>query len=542
MSLPTHDTQRSLFEVDRQFPELFDANPAAARFSFFAKNILPQLHAMRSQLEPMYCADNGRPGEEPVILLGLCLLQFMERQPDRQATGSCAFDLRWKLALGMEADQNAFHPTCLVRFRQRLLEHGLEGLGFEAAMEAMRKAGYLKGKTKRQRLDSTHVLGLVSHMSRLENVRESTRLALQSLHKMDDLPRPEQWTIWWERYVANQPDYRVEATELKRRFDQAGQDVRAILDWIDGLKQQISKNKAVDILGQVFEENFKITESGQCEQTRAQPPGAIQNPHDPDSQWSSKSTIKGKEWVGYKAQIAETVAEEICQNGEPTPNVITAIVTQEAIASDKAALPPVEKEWADNTIDKPEELYVDGGYTSGHELHRATQEDRTLQGPMARAPVKDKRYSVEDFDIRVEERQATCPEGKTNSQCSKLTEAATGKVSYRIEFATKDCQGCPATDRCLGKGQKHRTITIGEHHTLIQGRRREQSSDEFKKDMYRRNGIEATISELARGHGLRRSRYRGQTKTRLQNNMIGAACNIRRWAARSAWEKATRSS
>ena len=47
--------------------------------------------------------------------------------------------------------------------------------------------------------------------------------------------------------------------------------------------------------------------------------------------------------------------------------------------------------------------------------------------------------------------------------------------------------------------------------------------------MQQRNAIEGTISELARAHGLRRSRYRGFAKVELQNLFIGAACNIKRW-------------
>ena len=47
--------------------------------------------------------------------------------------------------------------------------------------------------------------------------------------------------------------------------------------------------------------------------------------------------------------------------------------------------------------------------------------------------------------------------------------------------------------------------------------------------MHQRNAIEGTISELARGHGLRRSRYRGFGKVELQNLLIGTACNIKRW-------------
>jgi hypothetical protein len=47
--------------------------------------------------------------------------------------------------------------------------------------------------------------------------------------------------------------------------------------------------------------------------------------------------------------------------------------------------------------------------------------------------------------------------------------------------------------------------------------------------MRQRNAIEGTISELARAHGLRRSRYRGFAKVELQNLFIGTACNIKRW-------------
>lgn len=537
MSLPDFTPQRSLFEPDHQFTELFEKNASADRFRFFADHVLPQIYAMRPQLEEAYCLNNGRPGEEPARLLGVLLLQFMERLPDRQAVDCCQFDLRWKTALGMEAGETAFHSTVLVRFRQRLVDHGLENLAFDACLDAMREAGYLGKKTKRQRLDSTHVIGLVSRMSRLENVRETFRLALEALENVSSLARDPSWTIWWERYVENKPDFRVDKSELNRRFDQAGHDIHTCLTWLDSLKSEAPNLSAVSLLRRVFEENYEVNEEGDSNQRRAQPPGAVHNPHDPEAQWSSKDTIRNKEWVGYKAQVAETVSEETCGPGEPTPNVITEISTQDAISSDKAAIPEVEAQWEDRGIETPEELYVDGGYTSGKELARASEENRKLTGPMAPAPKKDKRFSADDFDVSVEKREAVCPAKKTNSHCSRLTEKKSGKVSYRFEFNRRDCQGCPLKQQCLGKDQKHRTLTVSEHHTLMQARRREQKTEAFKKEMHARSGIEATISELARGHGLRRSRYRGLAKTRLQNYFIGAACNLRRWSARMRWEE-----
>ncbi len=187
-------------------------------------------------------------------------------------------------------------------------------------------------------------------------------------------------------------------------------------------------------------------------------------------------------------------------------------------------------------LEKPQEWYVDGAYVSAAKLVEAQAEGRDLVGPTQGAPRKPGRFSVEEFEIRVEERQAICPAGKKNTQCSRLEEAATGKVHYRFEWSTH-CVDCALQQQCLGKDQKHRTVVVGEHHTALQARRREQQSESFQKKMHRRNAVEGTQSELVRGHGLRRARYRGEAKARLQNYFIGAACNAKRWIRRVRWEQ-----
>ena len=105
-----------------------------------------------------------------------------------------------------------------------------------------------------------------------------------------------------------------------------------------------------------------------------------------------------------------------------------------------------------------------------------------------------------------------------------------------MEWNRAICQACPLRGSCLGKQQTHRTIAVGQWHSLLQARRREMQTEEFKKDMHHRNGIEGPQSELVRAYGLRRARYRGLAKVRLQNYLIGAACNLRRWSRRLAWE------
>lgn len=124
-----------------------------------------------------------------------------------------------------------FYPTTLVKFRNRLLDHGLKRIGFVGVLNAMREAGYLPKRT-RQRLDSSHGVGLVSSMSRLECVRETVRLALEALEPIEWLSRPEFWPVWWERYVDSKLDYKTDAKTLRLKMSQAGRDTRALLRWI----------------------------------------------------------------------------------------------------------------------------------------------------------------------------------------------------------------------------------------------------------------------------------------------------------------------
>ena len=85
MSLPAFSTQQLMFGIGSLADNLF---PATNRFRLFAEKVWPLLAQARPDLETMYCADNGRPAAEPVVLAGVCLLQFLERVPDRQAMGA----------------------------------------------------------------------------------------------------------------------------------------------------------------------------------------------------------------------------------------------------------------------------------------------------------------------------------------------------------------------------------------------------------------------------------------------------------------------
>lgn len=505
----------------------------AAFFSFFSETIYPVLATYRDQLASIYCDDNGRPAVEPVLLLGVQALQFVERIPDRQAAENVQYDLRWRLALHQGLKDNSFDPSLLTKFRARLLEGGLERVAFEAILDLLIANGWVK-KCSKQRLDSTHVCGLLSAMSRLECARETIRLVLEDWETQGIFLNS--WASLWDRYVESKIDPRCGVEKLKAQVKKAGEDMLTLITWGETHSSEIKNGESLQLLRRVFEENYEEDPAGGCRQTRAQPTGAVHNPHEPEAQWSSKSTTKDKTWVGYKTQVAETVQDKPRDKGEPTCSFITAVVTQNASESDKAGLAEVFVEQDSLGLDKPSDLYVDGAYVSSDALKTAQEENRQLHGPAPASPDRGQVFTVEAFDVQVEKRCATCPAGQISTNCSRLTENETGKVTYRIEWSDALCGACPLQKQCVSEQQSHRTLAVGELHSLLQERRRTMKTDDYKQDMKRRNGIEGTQSELVRGYGLRHARYRGKAKVRLQNYFIGAACNMKRLFRRIAWE------
>jgi hypothetical protein len=153
-----------------------------------------------------------------------------------------------------------------------------------------------------------------------------------------------------------------------------------------------------------------------------------------------------------------------------------------------------------------------------------------LQGPGG----KDKMFPVESFDISIEQRRAICPAGHKSQTCCRITDYHPGETMFRFRWGTQ-CRDCPLQAQCTGK-RESRVVVVSPNDDLLQRRRREMGTEAFQREAKNRNAIEGTISELVRGYGLRKTRYRGLTKTRLANYFLAAACNVRRWAHQIAWQ------
>ena len=162
MSVKPVDSQRSFYHTDYLCGDLFGP---ANRYRLFREKIWPKLLECSPKLHALYCEHNGRPAIDPALLCGVTLLQFMEKVADRAATQNVVYHLGWKYALDLVLDDEGFHPTVLVYFRDRLEEKKAERVIFDGVVALLVELGLVK-KQGKQRLDSTHILGYVKEMSR----------------------------------------------------------------------------------------------------------------------------------------------------------------------------------------------------------------------------------------------------------------------------------------------------------------------------------------------------------------------------------------
>jgi hypothetical protein len=217
MSLPKFDVQGSLFESLGSMAANLCGDPD--RYKLLATPVWPLRAKGRPEWEAGYVRDNGRPAMEPVVLVGVLILPFLERVPDRQAAELLRYHLGGKLALNLDLNFKGVHHTRLSAFRDRLLTHDKSDWARRLIGEGWQAAGWLP-KREKQRLDSTPGGAAVARLRAWECVRETLAWAWQALNpKLAVEQRPAFWDVLGERDVEHKLDFKSneETRQAKRR-------------------------------------------------------------------------------------------------------------------------------------------------------------------------------------------------------------------------------------------------------------------------------------------------------------------------------------
>ena len=311
----------------------------------------------------------GRPGISPGQLMMASVLQFSENLTDRQAAEAVRDRITWKYALGLELEDPGFDASVLSEFRSRLVTGDLTCLALDALLERLAGLGLVRAGG-RQRTDSTHVLGAIRELNRLELAGETLRAALEAL-----AAAAPDWLAgvidasWQQVYGARIDNLHLPESESKRRelMVRYGTDGYFLLEQVHGpgAPAWLRELPAVQALRRIWVQQFyrEVTRSGQEVRRREMlpdgdglPPGRTQliSPYDLDARYSIK---RDHGWGGYKVHFTETCDAPGAPAGtgpdeDPgldggrgdRPNLVTAVATTEATVADAAMTTPVHQQ------------------------------------------------------------------------------------------------------------------------------------------------------------------------------------------------------
>jgi hypothetical protein len=96
----------------------------------------------------------GHPSVPAEVVATVMVLQALEGLSDREAVSALRRDIAWKVACGLRLDDEGFHPTVLVYWRNRIRRSSRPRRVFDAVRQVVKATGVLRGRGRRV-LDST---------------------------------------------------------------------------------------------------------------------------------------------------------------------------------------------------------------------------------------------------------------------------------------------------------------------------------------------------------------------------------------------------
>src|SRR4051794_15126185 len=459
-----------------------------------------------------YSQRMGRPSIPPSQLAKVLLLQYRTGASDEQAMECVAWDLRWKIALGLPVDHEGWHPTSLTKFRARLLLHELERVALERTLVIAEQLGMLEGPVE-QIIDSTPMLGAAATQDTVRLVRHGVRKLLDAVAAVDDQAAGQlDRGLDFDYAKPNEkPDCRWrERAERKRMLTRVAEDAQRALQAVqqaDGLLDEEAVKAAHDLLRELIGQDFEIDDDGVPSLHRGTRPGRIISTVDTEMRHGRKSSHT--RFDGYKLTAAAT-------------NTQTPLITAVDVAPAGETDGPQAKHLIDGQPEhrRPPRVLGDTAYGNGPVRAELAERDVDVLAPVPQGKVIKGRLAKHDFTIALELGQAPCPAGHSVA-------ITTSQTSFRgANFPAAMCRGCPLKAACC-PGRARRQLNLREHEELLIAARQALADPATAEHLRRtRPRIERLLGLLAARYGARKSRYIGRAKARLQAAWAAALVNL----------------
>ena len=525
--------QRGLWEADRMYLDY------VGKDTFYGL-----LASLRGQLfrdadfAEFYCLDNGRTSVPPSLLATALLLQTYDKVSDAEAKARADFDIRWKVALGIEVEDRPFAKSTLQVFRGQLILRDQVREVFERSLRLARETGYLKRRSLRVALDTTYILGRGAVKDTYNLLADGMVKLLRALAAVDRTT-VKAWAEaqGYQRYLgssvkgeaaidwSSKRERRKLLAEVVADADRLLELARQARDMLDTHSVQRREIvEAAELLGQLLLQDVERKggdDDGHGDGGVSLKEGVsrdrMMSVHDPEMRHGRKSS--SKRFDGHQAAIVVDTDTQL----------ITAVDMLPGNAPDNlGALDLVEQSEANAEVLVTAAL-GDTAYGDGGTRQAFADAGRKLVAKVPGRPNR-KHFPKNDFHLDLAAGSCTCPAGQvthTIVPVGKRTDR-TGRVHQlqAFQFHGAVCGVCPLRSQCIAaKGRRGRRVQIHPQEARLQQARALQQSADYDEYRQLRVVVEHRLARLEQ-LGIRRARYFGRVKTKFQLYRAATVANL----------------
>lgn len=410
-----------------------------------------------TEVEHLYCADNGRPAEDPVRLYKATLVQRLKRLSDPEMEYVARYDIRIKHFLGIPIQDYGFDYSTLSLFRKRLGPELFEKI-FQKILTQIVKLGIIKNP-KQQFLDSMPVLAHAALPSVTCLIYQGIKNVVKVLdEKLKEKVYEKTWLTddKLAHHSKAHPLFKLEKAERESAFEKAVNKARELIRF---LELQDHKSKELDLLKQILNEN--VDEKNKLIQTER----AIKTLVDKEAKLGHKT--KEDLIFGYKNHA--TVTEE---------GIVTAVeVTSAAEKDDKQVDKIIPKQ--EEAKLKPDEIDADSAYGYIETFKTAKGFGVKLNAPFR--GLDEKELSIYELKYDKKTNTLTC--------LNNITAEGYGNDSLRFEFPIRKCRDCPRKSKCPLSASKR--VELHKDHDIAREAIKRQRQKTEEKKAAKEKGLKA---------------------------------------------------
>jgi hypothetical protein len=520
--LGQRSAQKGLFEADTQHLAF------VGREGFYGFLASQRGELFRDEdFAGLYSTTLGRPSVPPSLLATALVLQACTGVSDEEARQRACYDLRWKVALGIEVETRPFAKSTLQEFRAQLVVHEEQGKLFQRSLELAKQRGQFKnGQTLRLALDTTNILGRGAVKDTYNLLADGIVLVLRALAKQTrSTVTAYGRATGFRRYVTGsslkgEAAIDWDSSDERRQF-LAGivADADRLLAVVRETRGQLEAGgpadqrleKAAGLLSRVLGQDIERREDGPALR-QGVAKDRMPSVHDPEMRHGRKS--KAKRFDGHKLQLGVDAESQL----------ITEVGVLPGNAPDREQALAVVEATETRTGCAVVETIGDCAYGDGATRRQFADAGRTLVAKVA--SVRNQGcFPKTQFHIDLDAGCCTCPAGQV-SRTFRVAKQGGGV----FRFAAAVCTACPLRALCV-RGRHGRSVQVHPQERLLQRARAFQASPAFTPYRALRQVAEHRLARLVQ-LGLRQARYRGVAKTRFQAYMAATVANLTLLAAR----------